>query len=332
MIAIASISIFFSRACLAQAGSNIDDFIDYRKESDSSPTILGGAILDDPQKTGLSEIGHPRGLIQLPETTKFLVWVELDNGRLNVIERLGAGRYKIVKRIPASIGKQGSGKETEGDQRTPIGIYRVTRYIPDEELPILYGFGAYPIDYPNYWDRLKSRTGYGIWLHGLPKGTNERPLKDSDGCVVVDNESLLALDDYLTPGETLFINAPTMEWLTETDNTENTGFGKDVMDEWLNSWRSLDSARYLDHYHPDFSTLRQNLEEWKIYKTYVNANKSFVDVEISELSVIAYPGLVDTVSTRFYQQYESSNYSWDGWKDVLWQKDSDGVWKIIYEG
>lgn len=329
MITVASF-LFLPQLGIAQAGSEIDDFIDYSETSDSHTDSFDATATQYSGNAVLSQIGYPLGLIQLPNSVKYLVWVELDNGRLNILERLGSKQYRIVKRIAASIGKLGSGKEIEGDQKTPIGIYRITSYIPDEELPILYGFGAYPINYPNYWDKLQSRTGYGIWLHGLPKGVEERPLMDSDGCVVVDNESLLSLDKYLTPGETLFINAPEMLWVTEAKN--DIDFNKATIEEWLNSWRSLDASRYLDHYHPDFSNLQLNLEEWKAYKTQVNSNKSFIQVEMSELSIVAYPGLVDTVSTRFFQDYDSSNYKWEGWKDVLWQKDAEGEWKIIYEG
>ena len=81
-----------------------------------------------------------------------------------------------------TIGKNGAGKIIEGDQKTPLGVYFVTRFIESGELPDLYGDGAFPINYPNIWDRRNGRTGTGIWLHGTPSTIFSRPPEDSDGC------------------------------------------------------------------------------------------------------------------------------------------------------
>ena len=37
------------------------------------------------------------------------------------------------------------------------------------ELTDFYGTGAYPISYPNEWDKRQGRNGHGIWLHGTPE-------------------------------------------------------------------------------------------------------------------------------------------------------------------
>ena len=36
--------------------------------------------------------------------------------------------------IPVSIGKNGFGKEVEGDRRTPVDVYRPTLFREDEQL------------------------------------------------------------------------------------------------------------------------------------------------------------------------------------------------------
>lgn len=305
----------------AQAGSQNG----LRASTDLSVTQQGNSAVPN---SGLS---YPAGLIAVPEDMKHLIWVELDNGRLNLLERLGEKSYQILKSIPISIGKEGYGKEVEGDKRTPVGLYRVTSYIPEEELTDFYGLGAYPINYPNSWDKLQNRTGYGIWLHGLPKGVDQRPLLDSDGCVVVDNSSLTYLDDYVAPGNTLVVLANEMEWVNE----QASGQADPVIDaiqHWQRSWESLDSDAYLDNYHTDFSDFKLDLDGWKEYKTRINNRKSRIDVEISDLSVFHYPGAEDLVSARFYQDYKSSNYNWSGWKELLWRKDELGQWKIVFEG
>jgi murein L,D-transpeptidase YafK len=275
---------------------------------------------------------YPAGLITVPKSTRYLIWVELAHGRLNVLERLSENNYKTLKMVPISIGKRGYGKTLEGDKRTPVGIYRVTSYIPDEDLTEFYGLGAYPINYPNVWDKLQSRTGSGIWLHGLPKGVDQRPLQDSDGCVVVDNESLTYLDQLISPGNTLVVLANDLEWVAgPSPEKEVEGF-LDVVDSWQVAWESLNSDRYLSNYHTDFSDFRRDIDAWSTYKARINGAKTFIDVEISDLTAVEYPGEDNLVSMRFYQKYTSSNYNWAGWKELLWRKDAAGRWKIVFEG
>lgn len=274
---------------------------------------------------------YPEGLIALPEDTQYLIWTEMNAGRLNLLERIAEKKYRLIKRIPISIGKEGFGKEVEGDKRTPIGVYRFVNHIPERDLTDFYGLGAYPINYPNNWDKLKQRTGYGIWLHGLPKGVDRRPLLDSDGCVVVDNKSLTFLDDHILPGKTLMVLANELHWVS-TDALDGRDSLLEAMDSWEQSWESRDSNQYLDSYHEDFTDFNRDLQAWSEYKSRINGQKSFIEVTLSDVTAIQYPGTEDTVSVRFFQNYKSSNYNWSGWKELLWQKDSGGQWKILFEG
>ena len=58
----------------------------------------------------------PEGVWKLPESSRFLLWAELDSGSLNVLENLGEKGFFLRKRIPISIGKLGIGKQSEGRQ------------------------------------------------------------------------------------------------------------------------------------------------------------------------------------------------------------------------
>ena len=81
-----------------------------------------------------------------------------------------------------------------------------------------------------------------------------------------------------------------------------------------------------------FTDYNRNLDEWKEYKSRINRAKSYIDVDLSNLSVVAYPGEQDMVVSRFYQEYRSSNYNWNGWKQLIWKRDNQGEWRIIFEG
>lgn len=275
--------------------------------------------------------GIPAGLILENQQLPYIFWVALQAGQLHLLERTNTGNYFKRVSVSISIGKKGFGKEFEGDGKTPVGVYQITSFLKDEQLEDYYGSGAYPLNYPNIWDRLSARTGHGIWLHGLPKGIDKRPPLDSEGCVIIDNQTLEQLAPFIKTGESLFVLAETLDWLAP-GSTQASADVLDAIEHWRLDWQNNDNAKYLANYHRDFTDSRRNLEEWKIYKTRVNSRKSYIRVIFSKLSVIAYPGEENLVAIRFYQRYQSNNFNWRGWKHLLWRRNESGAWRILYEG
>lgn len=274
----------------------------------------------------------PRGLLKVPRDEKFVFWVELASGRLNVLEQQTDGGFIVRQIIPVSIGTNGYDKQQEGDKRTPIGVYHFTSFLKDEQLMDFYGLGAYPISYPNALDLLSGKTGSGIWLHGLPKNVSERPLLDSDGCVVIDNNSLLQMMHYIDTGRTpVIMTESQLEWVPLQSETARTESLAHALEIWRQAWASKDNNRYLAWYAEDFTDLSRNLGEWSAYKRRVNNEKDFIDVDISDVSFISDPQQPDIVIVRYFQTYQSSNYNWSGWKQQLWQQEGSD-WQIIYEG
>ena len=275
--------------------------------------------------------GVPSGLILENQNQPYIFWVELQAGLLHLLERTKEGNY--LKRISTSIsiGKKGFGKQVEGDQKTPIGIYQITSFLEDEQLDDYYGDGAYPLNYPNIWDRLSGRTGHGIWLHGLPKGIEARPLLDSEGCVVIDNPTLQKFANFIETGESLFVLSESLDWL-EPGTIQPSADVLAATENWRVDWQNNNIPEYLDNYHLNFTDSKRTLKQWKTYKTRVNRLKTYVRISLSKMSVIAYPGEENLVAMRFYQNYESSNFNWRGWKHLLWRRDEAGVWRILYEG
>jgi murein L,D-transpeptidase YafK len=275
---------------------------------------------------------RPAGLLRVAEDQRHLIWVELARGRMHILEKQSHGGFITRKILPVSIGKNGYGKEVEGDRLTPIGVYRLTSFLEDNRLDDFYGNGAYPMNYPNAHDRLMKRTGHGIWLHGLPKDMTERPLLDSDGCVVVDNDAFDNLAEYIKTGSTFIVlSEGEILWEPADSYLIREAQLSSAFEQWRSDWESIDNNAYLAHYGEDFSDFRQNLAEWSAYKRRVNNAKTFITVATSNVSFIADPRDAELVNVRFYQSYRSSNYNWDGWKEQLWRDTADG-WKIIYEG
>ncbi|MDT8398970.1 MAG: L,D-transpeptidase family protein [Pseudomonadales bacterium] len=275
---------------------------------------------------------RPKGVIKLPRDEPYLLWVELNEGRMHLLEQQPDGGLITRKIIPVSIGKNGHGKQLEGDKRTPVGVYRFTRFLADQDLIDFYGLGAYPINYPNAQDRLLAHTGSGIWLHGLPKNLDERPFLDSDGCVIIDNDSLQEMAAYIDTGVThIILSEDAIEWQPISDAQRPSLPLEAAFMAWKQSWEARDNEAYLAYYADDFSDLKRNKASWDSYKRQVNNSKSVISVGVSKLSFLADPQQADTVTVRYFQKYHSNNYNWSGWKEQLWRLRDDS-WQIIYEG
>jgi len=144
----------------------------------------------------------------------YVVVTDMSQGRLYLYQNIN-GEPKLVRDYYMSVGSEGYGKQVEGDNKTPIGIYAINRYIEGPALPDLYGKGAFPVDYPNRYDRYLKRTGYGIWLHGTPSDTYARSPWASEGCFVLSNDDLLDIGKYVSAEKrTPVILSDTIEWLT----------------------------------------------------------------------------------------------------------------------
>ena len=198
--------------------------------------------------------------------------------------------------------------------------------------PVLYGDGAYPLNYPNEWDVQHNRTGSGIWLHGTPSSTYSRAPRASDGCVVLTNADLKELAPFLQSGKTPVIIANNLQWLaTDTTSSEKQTL-QIAIDSWLNDWKSQNTANYLAHYSQNFSSNGINYQQWSEHKYQVQASKPKVSISLSNLSMFAYPDIdKKVVVVDFVQDFSSPALSNKMQKRQYWIQENN-TWKIIYEG
>jgi len=272
----------------------------------------------------------PRYLVQLQPEQKYALVVDASKSTLYVFEnRNGTAHYLADYYI--SSGKNGIDKLREGDKKTPLGVYHVTSSMPREKLADLYGSGAFPINYPNEWDRREGRKGSGIWLHGTPSDTFSRPPQASDGCVVLTNRDLEAIRQRVQVGITPVIISSGIEWVQPTAITgvrqELTG----ALESWRRDWESLDTDRYLKHYSPAFTSGTQDYRAFAQHKRQVNGGKQWVKVKVERVSMLLYPGKQRLAVVTFDQDYASSNLSNKMRKRQYWLKEGSG-WHIIHEG
>jgi murein L,D-transpeptidase YafK len=280
----------------------------------------------------------PRYLVQLQPAQKYAFVVDTSKYTLYVFENVN-GTPRYLADYYSTIGKNGIDKHREGDKKTPLGVYHVTSSLPRARLNVmygrqseLYGSGAYPINYPNEWDRRQGRNGHGIWLHGVPFDTYSRPPRSSDGCVALTNDDLERIGRSVQIGVTPVIISHDIEWVApDASASLRQELARDI-EAWRRSWESLDTGKYLKHYATNFSSGRHDLESWSQHKRKVNAQKTWIRIKVENVSMFLYPGSRDDlVVVTFDQDYGSSNLSEKGRKRQYWIRE-DNAWKIVYEG
>ncbi len=277
---------------------------------------------------------QPKSLIDVATRYRYSIISELTTGKLYVYERIDEGQFLLVETMESSIGKHGFGKTLEGDSKTPVGVYRVTSYLSPQQLDDFYGNAAYPVNYPNAWDRRHKRTGHGIWLHAEPIGTTDktRPLLDSDGCIVLSNNDIDKIKKYIDIGYTYIVMTPKVIMVPVKQVTKLRKQLHQRLDEWQVTWETLRDEPYLAFYSQDFSSEDKNKEQWDAYKKRINKHKKFIDINISDVGIYAYPAEENMMWVEYYQTYSSSNFQSKGWKRQIWKLEPDNVWRIIYEG
>lgn len=277
----------------------------------------------------------PRALMSLGRNVDYALLVDKGRHRLYVYQNQGAGLApKLVDDFYIVLGRKQGDKQQEGDLRTPSGVYHITSFLRDEQLPPLYGTGAYPVNYPNEYDRRQDKTGNGIWLHGTEKTLYSRPPRDSEGCVVLTNAEFERIKAYVTTGRTPVVISEEIDWISGGEWLDLQIELQVALETWRQNWEAADLEAYLQNYAADFWTGSHDLDSWAAYKKRVFAGKTFQQIDLSDISLLNYPRAEDQppmVVANFYQRYRSNNYNGDMRKRMYLVKRSSG-WQVLYEG
>ncbi len=273
----------------------------------------------------------PDLLLQLSDEVRNALLVDLGKGRAYLVEN-GKDGPRVVRNLYAGIGRSGFGKRSEGDLRTPVGVYRINGWMADEQLPPLYGAGALPLNYPNSWDRALARTGSGIWLHGVPTQTYVRAPRSSEGCVTFANSDLLTLRNLVVIGSTPVILAEKLDWVPAEKIDGDRRQLQQAIEDWRRRESMLDTESYLALYADDFRS-EGGLDKFAFARSKLldNPDKNGVDIRLSDLSLFAYPGEERLVVAQFSQNYAGDGVGPSIRKDQYWRHQDDGSWKIVRE-
>lgn len=274
-------------------------------------------------------IKSPR--ITLPQSINNLIYVDTNKSRLYLFEIKNHTLVKIFDEY-ASIGKNGSGKNFEGDKKTPLGVYTLGKKIT-QPLSDFYGDGAFPIDYPNVYDKLLNKTGHGIWIHGTPKDTYSRAPKSSDGCIVISNENLNILESILKDKNTKVIVSKLSydQYFAAENKIDNHNTFMSYFESWINNWTLQNYSAYIAFYDTNAKYNSKTFDIWSSKKKTVFENTNDVQIAIDNLTIIDYPEEEDYVKyVEFTQTYNSDLLKQTSQKKQIWRK-FNNEWKIISE-
>lgn len=193
----------------------------------------------------------PGEFLMLGASVRHAIAIDASKSRLYLFAH-EAGGLRLLGDFYVSVGKLGTDKWQEGDQRTPLGIYFVGRHIPGPRLPEFYGKGALTVNFPNDWDKAVGRSGSGIWLHGSPPDQFSRAPEASDGCLVLANPDLTLLMQTVDRQTPVLIREK-LQWVAPKAQAQQKAADAfvRVIDDWKSAWNGADPRKLAALYAPD---------------------------------------------------------------------------------
>jgi murein L,D-transpeptidase YafK len=273
----------------------------------------------------------PAHVLQLPESVAEVLIADAKTSTLYRFGKTTYGLAKIDQRY-MSIGRNGVGKEKAWDRKTPLGIYFITEKLDTSNLHEKYGIAAYPLDYPNAWDRYNQRTGDGIWLHGVTRNSDVlRPPRDTDGCLALPNDELFSLMGSLKPLVTPVIVARELKWATPSDLEDIRIELHIALQMWRQSLEEGDFVTHLSLYSDEFMHHGMNKDAWASYRLDVFDTKNFESVNLKNVMLLADPEELGLYLSRFTQELVTDGEKVTLTKRLYWKHREDNLWQIVAE-
>jgi len=246
-----------------------------------------------------------------------LVGVDKKSGTFFYFEKKSPLKARFS--YPCVTGQLAGDKQQVNDLRTPEGIYFVEYKIASGLDFREYGGIAYTLNYPNPVDRLRGKTGHGIWIHS--KGFELVPTK---GCVAIGLRDIAEVGPNLLPG-----TAVVLAWELDRKQAAKNDTAKLLtrqMHDWSAAWAAR-SKKLFDFYDKDsYSKATENFDAKikKLLRLFKILN--FIKIYNREIHVLEGPGYWVTWTEQFYT---ASNLSTEGIRRLYWQKGEDNKFRIV---
>nr|WP_295785306.1 L,D-transpeptidase family protein [Rhodoferax sp.] len=270
----------------------------------------------------------PSQFLALSQKTKHAIAVDASRSRLYLFENTATG-LNLVADYYISVGKAGTAKTAEGDQRTPLGVYYITSNLDPKSLKDFYGSGALPISYPNMLDSKRGKTGGGIWLHGTPPNQFSRAPQATDGCVVLANPDLQHIIRTVEVRTTPVVIATQLKWVAPLSVRADSKPFEDALLGWRNAKTSGNLQQILTYYTPDFNSNGKTLTQWTpILKTEIDQTQGRT-IQLKDVSYLRWTDAADTMVVTFGEVADGARVGWT--KRQYWIR-QENQWKIFFEG
>ena len=270
----------------------------------------------------------PSQFLALSQKTKHAIAVDASRSRLYLFENTATG-MNLVADYYISVGKAGTAKTSEGDQRTPLGVYYITSNLDPKSLKDFYGSGALPISYPNMLDSKRGNTGSGIWLHGTPPNQFSRPPQATDGCVVLANPDLQHIIHTVEVRSTPVVIASQLQWVAPQSALAQLKPFEDALHGWRNAKTSGNLQQILTYYTPDFNSNGKTLTQWTpTLKTEIDQTQGRT-IQLKDVSYLRWTDAADTMIVTFGEVADGTRVGWT--KRQYWIR-QENQWKIFFEG
>ena len=274
----------------------------------------------------------PDSLLQLSPSQKQVIIVDSTLSRAHVFENIN-NQLSLIGDYYITVGKNGLLKNMEGDGRTPMGVYFITSRLDPIGLDDLYGDGALPLNYPNEWDQRLGRSGFGIWLHGVPSNTYNRAPFATEGCVAFPNDDITLLYNMPNIENTPVLITQRINWVEKAQNTRFSLAISRQIEAWRNDWVSGDINQIRQYYARSFSDGNMDRETWLRTQKKVLDLSASNKFELSDISMFKYPGVSGLVVVSFNKEHLTNIASERSRIRQYWAKvGGEEAWTIVYEG
>jgi len=288
------------------------------------------AVAEAAELAGSADAVMPVYVLQLPESVDTVLIAETAAGRLHRYVRVGDSLEHRADHY-ISIGEKGVRKERAWDRRTPLGIYFANEQLDTTRMHEKYGATAFPLDYPNTWDRVRARTGDGIWIHGVDRRGGVRPPLDTDGCIALPNADLLELESHLRLLVTPVIITEHMQTASVAQIKATRELLSAALMTWARSFRDGDWHTYLALYAADFEYRSLDKTKWSAYRVQSAAARPIQNYSIDDVLLLADPEEDGLFLSRFRQTITDATGRIVTTKRLYWRLMPDGGLRIVAE-
>ena len=233
---------------------------------------------------------------------------------------------KVIKKLKVAIGRNDGDKQIKGDLKTPEGIYFTETLIDGRGLPEKYGPLAITMNYPNPVDRSESKTGSGIWLHGVGKFRAVADKNITEGCVAFEDDQITWLANWMRPNSSIVVISDDAQG--SQDRLTNIKVHNATV-AWIKAWNARDMDGYINSYADNFQSSKGSKNQYKRYKSAVFNSYKVMKANMNHLRIASHKKYAISVMKQHFIGDRRINSI--GVKILYWKPDTTGAWKIFRE-